>query len=260
MEIEGFRVLAFVLIFGSGLAGGLLPRRMEHMRLGERLFPLGSALAGGIFLGAGLMHMLPDAVEAFRATRPRVDFPLAYLLAAVGFALILLLEKGFFAGVDEGPASTDPSMSSVSPAVLTLALSVHSVLAGVALGAEQTLLGAAVLLIAVLAHKGSAAFALAVSFHRTKASTPLVTKIIVGFSLTTPLGMLLGSVLADWLGARSGRSFEAVFDSLAAGTFLYVASMDIIREEFFETTGARWIKMSLLAAGLGLMGVLALLL
>jgi zinc transporter 1/2/3 len=181
------------------------------------------------------------------------------LSAAAGFCLILILERGLFAGINlDEEAGTTRTLPSVSPYILAVALSVHSVLAGIALGAEQTILGASALLIAVLAHKGSAAFALAVSFHGTSVSRAFITRLIIGFSLATPMGLLLGSVLTDWLGAGSGRIFEAVFDSLAAGTFVYVASMDIIREEFFETTKNRWIKLLLLAAGLVFMALLAL--
>jgi len=49
----------------------------------------------------------------------------------------------------------------------------------------------------------------------------------------------------------------AVFDALAAGTFLYVAVLDIIQQEFAHARD-RGIKFVLLSFGLGLMAVLAI--
>lgn len=255
MDLLTFKILAMVLIFLSGLGGGLFPGHLKRGHRGERIFSYGSALAGGIFLGAGLIHMLPDAVTAFSDMLPHLDYPLAFLVAAIGFGLILFLEKGLLRGVEDkkAPSSTNP----IFPYVLALALSVHSILAGVALGAEKTLLGGTVILVAIVAHKGSAAFALAVSFHHGHFTRSFITKIVIGFSLATPLGVVLGSLLTAWLGADSGRVFEAVFDALAAGSFLYISTLDIIREEFFEAS-AGWLKLTLVSLGLLFMAALAL--
>ncbi|MGE5186640.1 MAG: hypothetical protein ACM31C_31515 [Acidobacteriota bacterium] len=57
--------------------------------------------------------------------------------------------------------------------------------------------------------------------------------------------------------AGSRSWFEGIFDSLAAGTFLYIAMLDIIRTEF-EVRGDRWQKWSLASAGFATMAVLAL--
>jgi len=43
--------------------GALGAHRSERR---EVLFSLGSALAAGIFLGAGLIHLLPDGIAALR--------------------------------------------------------------------------------------------------------------------------------------------------------------------------------------------------
>ncbi|MEJ2034473.1 MAG: hypothetical protein P8Y63_15895, partial [Deltaproteobacteria bacterium] len=50
--------------------------------------------------------------------------------------------------------------------------------------------------------------------------------------------------------------FEAIFDSIGAGTFLYIATLDIIRTEF-ELPGDNWQKWLLAAAGFSIMAVLA---
>ena len=82
-------------------------------------------------------------------------------------------------------------------------------------------------------------------------------RIIAVFSLTTPGGIVAGAVFTTFLSHQSGELLEAVFDALAAGTFLYIASLDIIGEEFADPT-RRWSKIALLCLGLGTMALLAL--
>lgn len=56
---------------------------------------------------------------------------------------------------------------------------------------------------------------------------------------------------------RTAQIFEALFDALAAGTFLYVAVVDIIDVEFSHHH-SQWLKFALVALGLGLMAVVAI--
>jgi zinc transporter 1/2/3 len=211
-----------------------------------------------VFLGAGLIHMLPDSFAGFAQILPGVDYPLPALLAALGVLLILFLEKVLMAGrelADEHTAAAP--QGGVYAYALTVALSLHSILAGVALGTDASLVGSLVIFLAIIAHKGSAAFALGVGLHRGGFARGRILAIIYMFSLTTPIGVGIGLTF-DWLlGGASGRLFEAVFDGLAAGTFLYIASLDILVEEFSD--GQRlWPKFWLVLSGLGLMALLAL--
>ncbi len=250
-----FRVVAVIAVLLTGVAGGLIAVRLGRSQGSARkLLSFGSAFAGGIFLGAGLLHMLPDAVGGLRDVLPNSSFPYAELLCAAGFAAVLLLER-VVAGGDE--AEVVAGAESAHTAYLLLAvLSVHSMLAGAALGLESTLVGSVVLLLAIVAHKGSAAFALGLSFGRAAVSQRRVVRIVLLFSCATPSGIVLGAMLDSLLEGTAGTVTEAVFDAVAAGTFLYVAVLDIIREEFAVHEG-RWLKFVLLSAGLGLMSILA---
>ena len=73
----------------------------------------------------------------------------------------------------------------------------------------------------------------------------------------TPFGILIGLVAAIILETRAENIMECFFDSLAAGTFLYVAFIDIIEEEFISTHD-KTVKFISLSFGLGLMAVFAL--
>ena len=114
-----------------------------------------------------------------------------------------------------------------------------------------------VILIAVLAHKGTAAFALGVSMLRSKMDRKKFLTIIAFFSLMTPLGLFLGYLFSIWLSGNAEQIFEAFFDALAAGTFIYIAIIDILEEEF-SFKSKNLLKFVLVLAGLGMMAVVAI--
>ena len=254
MDTLEFKVLAVVLLAISGLIGGLVPLRIELSKTGKRLLMLGNALAGGIFLGAGLIHMLGDAVDLFETISGDSDYPWALFVCGCGFLAILMLER-VCAGREESDVSADGR--SIYPYVLLLVLSVHSVIAGVSLGLERDMAATVVLFIALIAHKGAAAFALGVGLRNSGTEVATHKKLVAFFSSMTPLGCCLGTVFARSATGDTIDHFEAVFDALAAGTFLYVAILDIIAESF-ESRRDRLKKFLLVFAGFGLMALVAI--
>ena len=52
-------------------------------------FPVGETLATGVFLGAALLHMLPEANDLFHEMG--YQFPLAYLISGAVFLFFLWL-------------------------------------------------------------------------------------------------------------------------------------------------------------------------
>ena len=258
MNIIIFKAVAFVSVLFTGMGGGILAERLGYLPHGKRAFSLGNAFAGGIFLGAGLLHMLPDAQESFRAFLGGYEFPWVPLLCACGFLLILFLEKVFTSGHEELIISEkEHTHKRFSPYILTLVLSVHSIIAGIALGTESVITKAYIILFAIIAQKGSAAFALTVNLNREGVSKTHLRKVVVFFSFMTPLGIVFGLMLTTLFEGRSEILMEGVFDALAAGTFLYVALIDIIEKEFISLKD-KGFKFVFVALGLGLMSVLAI--
>jgi len=136
--------------------------------------------------------------------------------------------------------------------ILLVALSFHSVIEGLALGAGETEQWG--ILIAILAHKSLEAFALGTNLLRSGLTLPRFLLFIIGFCLTTPFGIGIGAA-AEAIAA--GSSASAVCVALASGTFLFVAVMEIIPKELAETRDKLWKILGLLT-GFGLMAVLAL--
>jgi zinc transporter 1/2/3 len=72
----------------------------------------------------------------------------------------------------------------------------------------------------------------------------------------TPIGVLAGLAFSRALSGQTAVILEAVFDALAAGTFVYVAVLDIIDESFAQKVDLG-IKFALLTAGFLGMALLA---
>ena len=228
------------------------------------LITYGNSFAGGVLLAAGLIHLLGDANEGFTTAYPELDYPAAYALATLSFLMVLGLERVIPTAAKSAHPDDDPESAALlaagegsgfAPYLLLLTLSIHSLIAGLTLGISSAA-GAGVLLVAILAHKGAAGFALGSTFR--EARVPLRTRFpaLMVFVGSTPLGVLLGGVAASMLGA--GSAAEAWFKAIAAGTFLYIATLDIVREEFFPGGTNRLHRLAAAFVGAGIMAVVAI--
>ncbi len=253
MDMAWFKLLAILVIILAGLFGGLIPSRIGVSDRSLRFLGLGNALSAGIFLGAGLLHMLADALENLQAFSENLDYPYAILVCGCGFLFVLLLDKVL---LREEELSEVSGGHSIYPFVLTLVLSIHSIIAGAALGLEKSLVSSFVIFIAIISHKGCAAFALGVSLREIDIPRPRMVGVIAIFSCMTPLGIILGSAFSTLLKGKAAYFVEAVFDGLAAGTFLYIAILDIMVEVFLHRKD-RWINYVLMALGFSIMALIA---
>jgi len=269
--LVGWKLLAIVVVFAAGVLGGLLPWRVAASRRSESYLGWGNAFAGGVLLAAGLIHLLGDAADGFGAVWPDVDYPWAFTIAAGAFLLILGIERVLPSTarhpVGAGHLGSDPESDSIIeaaedtskyPYLLLITPSSHSIIAGMALGAQQSLAGFVVIVIAIVAHKSATGFALGVSLHRIGTALPRARSLILGFAIMTPIGIVAGTVISALLDSTGEQVFEALFDAIAAGTFIYIASLDIIREEFLPPRSDRRIKWVWAALGLTLMAVVAI--
>lgn len=248
-----FKLISIVAIILAGIVGGLIPLGSRFTKSDAGQLDLGNAFAGGIFLGAGFLHMLPDALDNFSAVHTGTDYPLALLLAAIGFLVIL--------GIDKLASSVSTAQVVAEggrfPVVLFVVLAIHSIIAGMSLGLESTLLSGVVIFVAIVAHKGSASFALGVSMVEANVARGAIRRTIAFFSFMTPLGIAVGSLLSLQSSGTTSQWFEAIFDSLAAGTFLYIATLEILADLFTERA-QRWSQLGLVIIGFALMATIAI--
>lgn len=114
----------------------------------------------------------------------------------------------------------DSNASSLSGLLLMLALSIHSILEGLSLGAASKSHAWGIFL-AIFAHKGVAAFALGVSWLRlgTKGQQGSYVAAMSWFASMTPLGIVVGK------SAEESPAASAV-TALSAGTFIYIGLVE----------------------------------
>jgi zinc transporter 1/2/3 len=117
--------------------------------------------------------------------------------------------------------------SSITPYILLVALSVHGIFEGIALGVMNTVKECSILFSAIILHKWAAAFALGISFYKSGTEKDLFIKMILLFTSFGPLGIIIGMIFSD-----AGNLIKGIMLSISAGTFIYVAASEVIVEEF----------------------------
>ena len=230
MDIATVKITSLIAILAIAVIGGMIPLLSAKSANSERFFSLGNAFAGGLFLGVGFIHLLPEGMEMLSTYS---EFPWGAVTATVGFAALLLLDRILFPEHQVGDSLGDAETNSIYPYVLLAMLSIHSIVAGIALGLEEHVAGAVTLLIGIVFHKGPAAFALILSTHMAGIQRSRQRSFLALFCVMTPLGIVLGITSSVVFATTSGvyGVMQGVFNAFAAGTFIYIAVIDIIDRE-----------------------------
>ena len=126
--------------------------------------------------------------------------------------------------------------NTLTPYILLLALSLHGIFEGIALGVINNNSECIVLFIAIIAHKWAESFALGISFYNARIQTKMFIEMLAIFTFFTPVGILIGMYFS-----KSGLLIEGIMLSISSGTFIYVSTSEVIVEEF-STKGSKHIK------------------
>lgn len=124
----------------------------------------------------------------------------------------------------------------MTPFILMIALSVHSIFEGLALGLQTDLNSVLNIVIAICIHKGAAASSLGISLVKTFPNDfKLCRQLVLLFAIATPLGVGIGMAVAN-----AGDIYEVIFSSIAAGSFVYIACSEVVVEEFSIPGNRYW--------------------
>lgn len=220
MEIHLTKLVLYtIVIFLVALIGAIPP---IFRKWNERQLHLFIAFGAGVFLGAIFLHLLPDTFS-----EGSVD--MASSMVLLGFVLILLVERIFFGSHKFHCGEDCGHRHEVVGIVALIGLSVHSLTAGFGLGVGmvEPELGL-VIFIAIIAHKATAAFSLSTIFRLADFPIKKTLSLILLFSVMTPLGALISLPFIEKLRDVS----LAIPTGITAGTFLYVATIDLVPEAF----------------------------
>ena len=155
-------------------------------------------------------------------------------MVLTGFILILLAERILFGSHRIHCGEDCGHRHQVVGLVAFIGLSVHSLTAGFGLGVGllEPELGL-IIFIAIIAHKATAAFSLSTIFQLARFSRKKTFGLIILFALMTPLGALIS---LPFIKSMMNVSL-AIPTGITAGTFLYVATIDLVPEAFHADKG-----------------------
>lgn len=247
MSLFELKLFAAIIILIIALFSGWIPFKKRNLAQFE--FPIGEALASGVFLGAGLIHMLGDASGSFH--RHGIDYPLAFVIAGSVFLALLWLEHlGRELHTHEGESSR-------SFAILAcIMLSVHSFIAGAALGLSKHHSLFIVLFLAIIAHKWAASFALSIQLNKSTLSKKKCLKVFLIFAVMTPLGIFFGDLITQLDNHLPLAS--AIFSAIAAGTFIYLGTLHGLKRSVMVNECCNLKNYSFVIGGFALMAIVAI--
>ena len=300
-EKLGYKIGSAVAIFLVSFLFAYLPFMVKTFKRNKTLVSLSNCFAGGVFLSAGLIHILPEAIEGWNkmhdhehehddtltskrggafleyvnlrhtgnlkhGSEEGEPFPWVTFAVLASFSGLLFIDRVLLPGhhghgddhdhghnheakTDKAPTvkasedyndisdhgdhfhhihhSENEHVSTLAPYVMVIAVGVHAIFEGLALGLMKDFGGFIGFFMAIIFHKWAECFAVGISF--LKNNVPKLNTIVslTIFSALTPLGVIIGIVFND---AR--EDFKAILMAIAGGTFLYIAIAEILSEEF----------------------------
>lgn len=207
-----FAFSAFIII----LLAGWYPFRKRHQGREHFDFPIGETLATGVFLGAGLLHLLPESNQTFE--QQGYHYPFAYLITGLVFLLFLWFEH-VGRELYHHRKANHPAFAMFA----WLMLSIHSLMLGTALGLSNEYSVAIMLYLAIITHKWAESFAIAVQLAKCTLSSVQSLVLFLLFACMTPGGIYMGWYLGH--GVHTHTLLDPIVLSTSAGTFLYLGTL-----------------------------------
>lgn len=157
------------------------------------------------------------------------------------------------------PNATGENLSKLTAVIFVVILSLHSFITGLATGSsEASLRGYTIIFLALCVHKIVAAMALGIAIKKANLTMRRGCMYVTIFAISTPTGVASGLFLAESLKSETEKlAFTSVAISIGSGSFVYLAIMENIVEEFVESTKNRKCKLGMCLTGFALMSGLA---
>ncbi len=221
----------------ASLAGILLAAVLGALppllgRWSDRQLHLFVAFGAGIFLGTVFFHLIPETIAAQPDLSGGQTDVLTNFMILNGFMIVLFVERVLVRHRHHDCDDVAEHRHQVVGISAFIGLSIHSLMAGFALGASFVAPRLAlVIFLAIVSHKSVAAFSLATVFRLSNIPLRRALAMLAVFALCTPVGALLSLPLLHTL----SDIHVTIPTALAAGSFIYVATMDLLPEAFHDT-------------------------
>lgn len=221
-------------------------------------------------------HLIPEVQEGF--SELDTDYPVGFSIVIVGYLLIMMLEKIIFHHAhahdnhpvnskshksksekskllveeDDVDLETQKKNTIITPLALTIALSIHSLFEGIVFGIQSNHANTLNVMIALISHKPIETLFTGIVMVKEKVSLVIFITFTIIIAISTPAGIGIGVGIQQ--NEETPELLFAVFTALAAGSFLYISTTEIIAEEFQQSRSARvrWTKFFFLLLGVAI--------
>ena len=212
------KYLEAFFIFLSSIILAIIPLQMKKDISLKSSIKYCNALTNGLFLGIALTHFLPEAVHHFKENYPNKSILFIFLTVAAGIFLIWLFEN-----VSRKIADKNFIQQSWTSYLALIILSIHSIIEGLVLGLEINPKYEITIFLAIIAHKSIETFSLVMNMIRNNIVRNKIIAAIFFFSITTPIGIIIGKSFLEVNVFQQHSHIKAYFDAVASGTFIYIA-------------------------------------
>lgn len=231
------------VIFVTTIIGSFLPLCFKSQAWESCL----EALAGGVFLGAGIAHLLDDSFNYVAEIRPPIYYPLASAVCLATFVLFTGIEfysshkkeaesdgsegtMSVAAGTDQTESPLNPddyqkrmfgsSLKHLKVATISLyiIMDIHSIIEGLALGILTHLSGVIAIFCAIVGHKPVEAFALSMIIIKDRPTKWFFWLSVIVYTLMSPIGIIAGIYISN----THNPLILGLIAAFSAGTFLFV--------------------------------------
>ena len=226
--LTGFQLFSLVSILAVTMAGGWLPLTRPEQAREPGGFPLGKAFACGVFLALSMTLMLPSGIHLLGKAFPGSPLPLAPVIGSCVFLVLLFMEHREEEIAAKGQCR-DGLTSPAIPLIMTVMIAIPSFLLGTALAVSGSI-QAVMIFLAIVAHKGTAGFALAIKMVKSRLSRLQIIILYCCFACSTPLGIIMGQEAHDYLSGHEMLEVKGFILSTASGVFLYMSTMHGLRD------------------------------
>lgn len=226
--LTGFQLFSLISILAITVIGGWLPLTRPEQARDSGGFPLGKPFATGVFLALSLTLMLPSGFKLLGKAYPDSPLPLAPIVASCVYLLLLFLEHREEELSRKGQRE-DELTSPIIPLIMTVMIAIPSFLLGSALAISGTI-QAVMIFLAIVVHKGTAGFALAIKMVKSSLSKGGAYVLYGLFACSTPFGIIVGQEARGFLSGHDMLAAKGVILSAAAGVFLYMSTMHGLRD------------------------------